>query len=112
MDIALTLTNFSAIDRETAKYMIALRNEPTIAENTRRAALTPPEAALPLLPSGTAAEIRTSYETVFVAIAQSAHASYITQAAENNATARQIRELLKTSPTQAQLNAMLAAGTS
>lgn len=97
MDSSLTFTNLNQIDRDAGKYMIGLENE-------RRAALTPPGAPLPF---ATAAEIKTSYEAVFNAIVQAAHLGHIAAAAENNATARQIREALKNSPTQAQLNAAL-----
>lgn len=102
MDITVNVSNLSNTDRQAAIYMIE-------AENLRRAALTPPGTPLPLT---TAAEIKASYETVFAAIDQAAHLGHIAQAAENNATARQIREALKGSPTQAQLNAALTGLTS
>lgn len=101
MDITVNVSNLSTIDRQAAIHKIE-------EENLRRAKQTPPGTPLPLT---TAAEIKASYETVWVAIDQAAHLGHITQSAENNATAKQLRELLRTPLTQTQLNAMLAAGT-
>lgn len=112
MDIGVNVSNLNNIDRQTAIFMIAQHNEPIIVENARRAALIPPGVPLPLLSSGTPAEIKTSYEIVLAASTQSTHTANITLAAENTTTARQIREALRNSPTPAQLSAALTALTS
>lgn len=104
MNIAqVNASNFSNADTATAIYMIT-------EENKRRAALTPPGTPLLL---DTAQNQKSSYETILTATLLTAHLSYVTQAAEANATAKQIIQLLKsaTPPTQSQLNNMLAAGT-
>lgn len=105
MNIAqVNASNFSNQDTQAAIYYIE-------QENLRRAALTPPGVPLPL---ATTQERKNSYEIVLTDILLAAHLGHLTIAAENNATAKQIIQLLKsaTPPTQAQLNAMLAAGTS
>lgn len=99
MDITVNLSNLSNTDRQAAIYMIE-------QENTRRAALTPPGTPLPLT---SAAEIKASYEAVWVAIAQAAHLGHITQSAENNVTAKQLREALREPRTPTQLTNALAA---
>jgi multidrug efflux pump subunit AcrB len=80
-----------ADDRRAMMFVIAKDNEriarinATITqENARRAALNPPEQALPLLPvlpSSTGAERKSSYESVLNATILRAHESYVTQAA-------------------------------
>lgn len=103
MNIAqVNASNFSNQDTQAAIYYIE-------QENLRRAALTSPGTPLPL---ATAQERKNSYEIVLTDILTAAHLGHLTIAAENNATARQIREALKGSPTQAQLNAALAGLTS
>lgn len=104
MNIAqVNASSFSNADTQTAIYYIE-------QENLRRAALTPPVTPLPL---ATGQEQKQSYEIVLTEILKAAHLGHLAIAAENNATAKQIIQLLKsaTPPTQSQLNAMLAAGT-
>lgn len=96
MDITVNVSNLNNTDKQAAVYMIE-------QENLRR---VPPGTPLPLV---SAAEIKASYEIVWVAICQAAHLGHIAQAAENNATAKQIREALRNNPTQEKLNAALLA---
>ncbi len=65
MNIATTLTTFSAKDGQAAIYAIDRHNAPIIFENTRRAALTPPGTPVALLSKSNASEIKTSYEIIF-----------------------------------------------
>lgn len=68
--ISVNVTNPDVSDARAMKHMIRL-------ENDRRALLNPPGVALPL---STAAERRSSYETILSATMTSAHLSYIQQA--------------------------------
>lgn len=100
MNIAqVNASNFSNADTQAAIYYIE-------QENLRRAALIPPGTPLPM---ATAQEQKQSYEIVLTDILKAAHLGHLTIAAENNATSKQIHQALKNSPTQAQLNAALAA---
>ena len=81
-----------AEDRRVALFMIgrenarrAIDNDAITQENARRAALDPPDASLPLiaiLPTSTAGEIRSSYQTVLSENIRKANLSYIKQANE------------------------------
>lgn len=107
----VNLTNFSNKDERVALYHLGLRNAAITTENARLLALTPPGTPLPLLAVGTPNEIKQSYEAFCAEGVLGLHVNWSNDAAENNATARQIKDILRAGPTQAQLNAMLAAGT-
>lgn len=102
MNATVNATNFSNPDTATALYMIGLRNATLAAQ-------TPPGTPLP---TGTNQEVKVSYESLLAEAVLSLHENWKADAAANNATAKQILQILKGSPSQAQLNAMLAAGTS
>jgi hypothetical protein len=91
MTIQSRVTN--AADRDDRNAMLgAIQkwNEPIIAENTRRAALTPPGDALPLLPSATTVEQKASYEIVLSQVLQDIHSHNIAQS--DVATLQEIRD--------------------
>lgn len=92
-------TNIATFDRDDA---LAARAVIT-ADNVRRAA-----ASLPLLPLATAAEMRTSYQTIMAARLMAAHLANVESATVNNATVRQIVDAAKVA-TDAQRTAALAA---
>lgn len=93
-------SNFSNADTAAAIYYIE-------EENLRRSKLETPLAPLPF---GTAQEQKQSYELILTAILLAAHQGHLRIAAENNVTAKEIIQLLKTgTQTQAQLNASKAA---
>jgi len=81
-----------ADDKRVSLFMVGRENERrTIAnaeiaqENARRAALDPPESALPLLtilPSATAGERKNSYEIILAENIRKANLSYLKQANE------------------------------
>lgn len=83
-------------DRRAMEYVIA-------QENARRAALDPPEAALPM---STATERRVSYETVMAPRMAEIHRSYINQS--DVATLQEVRALWPAA-TDAKRAAALAA---
>ena len=99
MNIAITLTSINARDAQTAQFIIA-------QENARRAALVPPIAALP---SGTAAELRASYEAHLASLVAAAHASYGVQEAEANGPNNAAIRAAFMGATPAQRTAALAA---
>ena len=68
----ISATVSGTLDTADRRAMLFVLNQ----ENARRAALTPPEPALPI---STNVEIRTSYATVQSALLNSAHLSYVTQ---------------------------------
>lgn len=83
-------------DKRAAEFIV-------IQENERRAALDPPEAALPM---STNVELKNSYEIVLAVLLNQAHASYIEQS--NVASLRDIRDAWDNA-TDAQRNAALNA---
>jgi hypothetical protein len=85
-------------DVEAAKLIIQ-------KENDRRAALDPPEAALP---DGTGAELKTSYLSLLADIVANAHGSYANQAAAEKLKTQSV-ESLWASATDAQRTAAIAA---
>lgn len=84
-------------DRRTMVYMIGL-------ENARRASLTP--TGIPL-PSGTAGERRSSYETILNSTLAAAHASYLREA--DVTTKRELLAVFENAD-ETKRAAMLAAG--
>ena len=109
MTITISTSNILPRDVLAATWLISQENERRAAENARRAALTPPQAALPLLPSGTAAEKKASYETVLIGIVTAAHASYMEQEAHANGPEKPEFRTAFATATPAQRNAALTA---
>ena len=95
--IAVTVTG--TLDQEDKRAMLYIVN----AENTRRAALTPPEVPLPI---STNTEIRDSYKIVQGNLLIAAHLSYVKQS--DIATLAEIRTLWDAA-TDSQRNAAKAA---
>lgn len=94
---SLTFTGTPSADDElAARFIVRL-------ENARRAALEPPEAALP---TGTMAQLKNSYLIVLLQVVTSAHLSYVSQASRDQTrfTAAQIDQI------RFNLNARLDAG--
>jgi hypothetical protein len=104
---AITFTvNFTGVpdqeDQLAARHKVALenaaiavQNAATTAENARRAALDPPEAPLPLkplLPSGTNAELKSSYLSILGGTVTTAHASWAQLAKTSMGLAERIGE--------------------
>lgn len=70
------------------------------AENVRRAALTPPLSALPLLtilPVATGAQLKASYLSILLVVVTAAHADYINKAKTAAAVESQLTESQKQS---------------
>lgn len=80
----INATVTGTIDQADKRAMLLVVNN----ENARRAALAPPEAALPI---GTNVEIRDSYKIVQSALLNAAHLDYVRQS--DVATLAEIRAL-------------------
>jgi len=93
----LNIATFDRDDRDAAMKAIA-------DENVRRAA-----ASLPALPSTTALEMKTSYQTIMAARLMVAHLANVEAANVSNVTVKQIVDAAKRA-TDPQRAAMLAAG--
>lgn len=96
--ITTNIATFDRDDREVANAAIA-------QENQRRALLTPPGTPLP---NSTAAEMRTSYQTIMADRVMAVHQAGIKAITANNTTVRQIRDAAMVA-TDAQRAAALAA---
>jgi hypothetical protein len=104
----INVGSLDAKDRQAAVWMIDNEN----ARRTAAAAAEVPPGTPVLLPKGTGAEIKNSYETILVPILVSAHESYKQQEAQANGPDRAEFKTAFANATPQQRTAALAALTS
>lgn len=96
MNITFTNIDFTGTpdsdDRLAANHIVFLENKRITTENARRAALSPPEPPLPLLPTSPALALKSSYLGLLKSMLVAAHLSYIAQAKSADGTALRFTE--------------------
>ena len=98
--VGIQVNNADVDDLRAAQHIVGLENE-------RRAALDPPEAALP---DSTNAELKASYESMLLSIIADAHASYKKQAADKAASDQSLKDLWKAATDAERAAAITALG--